>query len=128
MTVASTAALATRLTAQGARWNCRITTRGRRTGKPHTVTIWFLVDGSRLWLGTMNAKRDWVKNVAKNPDVELEIGDLRVRGRARTTPPSEVPADVQRAFLRKYWIAWIASWFGVGPDRQLLVDELEVIA
>lgn len=127
MTVAASAALAARLAALNSRWNCRITTRGRRTGKRHTVTIWFLADGSRLWLATLSAERDWVKNVAKNPDVELAIGDLRVRGRVRTVDASEQPPPVQRAFLRKYWIAWIGSWFGMKPERQFRVDDLEVI-
>jgi deazaflavin-dependent oxidoreductase (nitroreductase family) len=117
--------IAARLAALNGRWTCRITTRGRRTGKPHTVTIWFLADGERLYLGTMNAKRDWVRNVAKNPEVEFAIGDLTVHGRAHAiTDPSREPPHVQAAFLRKYWIARVSSWLGLGPDRMFRVDDL----
>jgi len=69
---------------------CRITTRGRKTGRPHTVTIWFTVDdGGRVNLGTLRMGRDWPKNVAANPAVQLQIGDLRLDGEARlvTTRP-----------------------------------------
>jgi len=47
--VAAMADLAARLAAIKDRGTLRITTRGRRTGKPHTVTIWFVVDGV-LWV------------------------------------------------------------------------------
>ena len=118
--------LAARLAAENGRWNCRITTRGRRTGKPHSVTIWFLVDGPRLYLGTMNAKRDWVRNVLKNPLAEFEIGPVRVRGRVvPVTDPATEPPHMESAFLRKYWVARIVSWFGVKPERNFRVDDLE---
>jgi hypothetical protein len=44
--------LSARLAAVEGSSTCRITTRGRRSGKPHTVTIWFLVEGTTLYLGT----------------------------------------------------------------------------
>jgi hypothetical protein len=112
-----------RLKVANRRWHCRITTRGRRTGKPHSVTIWFLVDGPRLYLGTMNAKRDWVRNVAKNPEAEFEIGDLRLRGRVvPITDPAAEPPHIQENFYRKYFVARIGSWFGVRPERMFRVD------
>ena len=36
---------------------------GRKTGKPHEVTIWFVLDGDRLYIGTANVNRQWVRNV-----------------------------------------------------------------
>jgi len=128
MTATAAPDLAARLAALNSRWNCRITTRGRKTGKPHTVTIWFLADGVRLFLGTLSANRDWVKNVTKNPEADFEIGDLRVRGRVHTIDAAAQPPHVTAAFFRKYWIAWIGSWFGFGPERHFRVDDLEVIA
>src|SRR3989442_827850 len=74
---------AARLGALRDRGALRITTRGGRTGKPHTVPIWFVADGAALYLATLNAKRDWVRNVRKTPEVTLDVGELRVRGRAR---------------------------------------------
>ena len=70
---AAMADLPARLAAIKDRGTLRITTRGRRTGKPHTVTIWFVVDGATLYLATLNAKRDWVRNLRKTPDAALEV-------------------------------------------------------
>ena len=33
-------------------------------------------------------------------------------------------AHVRDLLARKYWMAWIASWFGRGPERTFRVDEL----
>ena len=128
-TMASPADLAARLAAARDRATSRITTRGRRTGKPHTVTIWFVVEGTTLYLGTLNARRDWVRNAQKNPGVELDIGGLRVRGRLTTAGDAAgVAPDVGEMFVRKYWLAWIGSWFGMRPDRLFRVDGIEPVA
>ena len=125
---ASSVDLAARLAAVKDRSTLRITTRGRQTGKPHTVTIWFLVDGTTVHLGTMNARRDWVRNARRNPDVELDIGGLRLRGRLATVAVPDGDAHSAAPFLRKYWLARIASWFGVRPDAVFRVDGLAPVA
>ena len=116
--------LAERLAAVKDRSTCRITTRGRRTGRPHTRTIWFVVEDTVLYLATLNARRDWVRNAQKNPDVELDLGSLRVRGRLTTITEPALEAHVRDLLGHKYWMAWIASWFGTGPERTFRVDEL----
>ena len=37
----------------------RLTHYGRKTGKSYEVTIWFVLDDDRLYIGTANAKRQW---------------------------------------------------------------------
>jgi len=117
--------VSTRLAAVKDRGTCRITTRGRKSGKPHTVTIWFVAEGPTVYLGTLNAKRDWVRNIARYPAVELDMGDLRVRGRATAVTDPAVDAHVRDLLASKYWMAWIGSWFGKGPERTFRVDGLE---
>ncbi len=124
--VADMADLAGRLAAVRDRSTLRITTRGRRTGKPHTVPIWFAVDGTALYLGTLNAKRDWVRNLKKTPEVTLDAGDVRLRGRASLVTDQALETHIQGLLARKYWMAWIGSWFGIAPDATLRVDQLEV--
>jgi general stress protein 26 len=103
----------------------RITTRGRRTGKPHSRPIWFVVDGLTIYLGTLNAQRDWVRNAQKNPDVLLDFGSLRVRGQLATVTDPALEARIRELIAGKYWVAWIGSWFGARPDRTFRVDALE---
>ena len=38
----------------------RLTHFGRKTGKPHEVTIWFVLDGDKIYIGTANVNRQWV--------------------------------------------------------------------
>jgi deazaflavin-dependent oxidoreductase (nitroreductase family) len=54
----------------------KISTIGRRTGRRHGVTTWFAVDtDGRIFIATQDTGRDWVRNVAKNPSVEVTIGE-----------------------------------------------------
>jgi deazaflavin-dependent oxidoreductase (nitroreductase family) len=106
-----------RLESLKGRSTCRITTRGRRTGRPHTVTIWFVVgDNGRIHLGTLKMGRDWPKNVLANPDVVLEIGDLRLSGRAEQVSEGSERARIDSLIAAKYWVAWIGSWLGLKPQ------------
>jgi hypothetical protein len=118
--------LLTRLGAVADRGTLRITTRGRRTGKPHTVTIWFVVDGETIFLGTLDADRDWVRNLQKGPDVVLEVNGLRLRGQATTISDAALEGRVRDLLAQKYWMAWIGSWLGMGPARTFRVDHVEV--
>jgi len=126
MTISAPADLLTRLGAVADRGTLRITTRGRKTGRPHTVTIWFVVDGRTIFLGTLDARRDWVRNVQKSPDVTLEVDGLRLRGRATAIADAALEARVRDLLAQKYWMAWIGSWFGMGPARTFRVDGVEV--
>ncbi len=65
----------------------RLTHYGRKTGKPHEVTIWFVLDGDRLYIGTANVNRQWVQNVQKTPQVKLSIADENVECTARFLIP-----------------------------------------
>ena len=118
--------LLTRLGAVADRGTLRITTRGRKTGRPHTVTIWFVVDGRTILLGTLDARRDWVRNLEKSPDVTLELEGLRLRGRATAIADAELERRIRDLLAQKYWMAWIGSWFGMGPAKTFRVDGVEV--
>ncbi len=71
--------------------HCYLTTAGRRTGRPHTVEIWFAMRGPTLYLLSGGGERsDWVRNLAATPGVEVRIGDERLTGVARiVTDPDE---------------------------------------
>lgn len=53
---------------------CYLTTRGRVTGKPHEIEIWFVVHEGVLYIMSGNMeKSDWVKNLLKEPNVSIRI-------------------------------------------------------
>jgi len=63
---------------------CYLTTVGRRSGRPHTIEIWFALRRSTLYLLSGGGRQsDWVRNLVSTPEVEVRIGDRRFTGRAR---------------------------------------------
>lgn len=105
----------------------RLVTRGRRTGKPREVTIWFVSDDGAIGLGTLDAKRNWVRNARSAGEVELVFAAGRLRGRFADVTDAATHERIRRAMAQKYWPARIASWFGIGQRATFRVDALEVV-
>lgn len=105
----------------------RMTAPGRKSGKPRSVTIWFVREGDAIALGTRDNTRGWVKNALAAETVELEVGSLRVRGRIHVVADPVVHRRLRKAFARKYLPLRILSLVGVGQRTTFLVDDLEVL-
>jgi len=82
----------------------RLTHHGRKTGKPHEVTIWFVLDSDRLYIGTANVNRHWVRNVQKTPNIRLSIGGENFKGTARFLTDRTEHERTMAAIRRKYWM------------------------
>ena len=76
---------------------CYLTTRGRVTGEPHEIEIWFALDGTTLYmLAGAGTRSDWVRNLEQQPRVTV-----RVRGAAHdATGRVVVDADEDRRARR----------------------------
>jgi deazaflavin-dependent oxidoreductase (nitroreductase family) len=94
----------------------RLTHYGRKTGLPHQVTIWFLVDGTTVYLVTMDMKRHWTRNVQARPEVQLEIGQEKFAGEVQLVSMAAEIARVIELMKKKYWMSRIYLWFGGRPD------------
>ncbi|MBZ5569668.1 MAG: nitroreductase family deazaflavin-dependent oxidoreductase [Acidobacteriia bacterium] len=97
-------ALADRLQKIAGRQTLRLTHYGRKTGQPYQVTIWFIVDGEKIWLATANRNRNWVKNVQKTPLVILKVGSETFEGKARFLSDPAERGRVLAMVRRKYWM------------------------
>ena len=54
---------------------CYLTTRGRVTGDPHEIEIWFAARDSTIYmLSGGGSSADWVKNILANPEVRVRVG------------------------------------------------------
>jgi deazaflavin-dependent oxidoreductase (nitroreductase family) len=82
----------------------RLTHYGRKTGKPHQVTIWFVLDGDRLYIGTANVNRQWVRNVQKTPRIRLSVAGESFDGTARFLTDRAEHERAMAAIRRKYWM------------------------
>ena len=77
---------------------------GRRSGKPHEVKIWFVVDGDKVFIGTADVRHQWVKNVQRNPRIKLSVGGEKFEAEARFLgDPAERDLALS-AIGRKYWM------------------------
>ncbi len=59
-----------------------LTTRGRRTGRPHMVELWFAVGDGKVYLSHEGEETDWMKNIKQNPEVSFKIGGKNFAGKA----------------------------------------------
>lgn len=101
--------LAARLAAVAGRSTCRLTHHGRRSGTPYAVTIWFAVDGERVYLSTMNRDRQWTRNVLVRPEVALEVGGERFAGRVTPLATADERRRAYDLLAGKYWIMWLVD-------------------
>ena len=92
----------------------QLTALGRKSGKPHTVKIWFAarVKGKCTSLPPVATDAQWVKNSTKNPQVSLQIADTSFKGTAVWREDDQVRTEVIPLFLRKYFLAKVFKWIG----------------
>jgi len=83
---------------------CYLRTRGRRTGQPHEIEIWFAADRGTLYLLSGGGDRaDWVRNVRAEPAVTARVGDTTRRGRGRVVEAgTEEDERARRLVFDKY--------------------------
>lgn len=96
---------------------CYITTTGRVTGNPHTVEIWFGIDGGTLYVlagGRYDA--DFVKNLRKEPSVAVRIGRRRFGATARVVESASEDALARRLLREKYAPRYSGDLDGWGRD------------
>ena len=69
----------------------------------------------------MNLKRDWARNVRKGPKVELDIDGTVFKGHAKQIADAKQLERVKTLLAKKYWAAWLGSWFGMEPEGAFTV-------
>ena len=71
---------------------CYLSTRGRVSGRPHEIEIWFALDTASpttlfLMAGGGDGS-DWVRNLRVEPAVTVRVGDTTYAARARVVDPA----------------------------------------
>src|SRR5947207_354101 len=66
-----------------------LTTKGRVSGTPHRIEIWFALSGATAYLLSGGGERsDWVRNLRADPSVRVRIGDRDLTATARVVDPA----------------------------------------
>ena len=80
-----------------------LTTRGRKSGNPHTVELWFAIAGKEIYLSHEGAYTDWMKNILKDNRVEFKIGKIQFKGTARVDESGKAFELGKHALYLKYY-------------------------
>ena len=82
---------------------CYLTTTGRVTGNPREIEIWFGMNGDTLYiLSGGGHKSDWVKNLTKDPNVAVRIGQSRFTATGRLVQSAEEESSARTLLADKY--------------------------
>jgi deazaflavin-dependent oxidoreductase (nitroreductase family) len=81
---------------------CYVTTKGRRTGRPHTIEIWFSARAATLYILSGEASADWVLNIQQDPAVVVKVGEHAYRGKGRIVTDDDEAAFAREAVPIKY--------------------------
>ena len=102
----------------------RVTTTGRRTGRRHTVPLWFVARGPAgpLYLWHCRGRTDWVANVRAGGPLAIDFGAGPVTARA-TRVEGDEHTWARRIFHRKYLGARLFQF--LGWSRRAIVFRVE---
>ncbi len=82
---------------------CYLTTKGRKTGNPHEIEIWFGVDGNSIYLLSGGGdKSHWVKNLLADPNVSVRIAKQTFTGLARVVDDEKEELMARHMLAGKY--------------------------
>jgi F420H(2)-dependent quinone reductase len=102
-----------------------LTTRGRLTGRPHTVPLLYLRDGDRFLVIASYGGRDhhpeWYLNLLADPSVSVRVADRKLALTARTASSAE---------REEWWPKVVASYgdyavYQTRTDREIPIVTLE---
>jgi deazaflavin-dependent oxidoreductase (nitroreductase family) len=93
-----------------------LTTIGRRSGKAHTIEIWFGRHDDRLYVLSGGGDRaDWVQNLRRMPQVRFRIGTQTASATARVLRAGTKEDGLARELLDGKYQGWregkrLSSW------------------
>jgi deazaflavin-dependent oxidoreductase (nitroreductase family) len=94
---------------------CYLTTRGRATGRPHEIEIWFALDGATLFLMSGGGDgSDWVRNLIADAAVRVRLREVTFDATARVLEAGTADDErARRLVFEKYQPRYdgsLASW------------------
>jgi deazaflavin-dependent oxidoreductase (nitroreductase family) len=82
---------------------CYLTTRGRVTGRPHEIEIWFAQYGNTLYLlAGAGEQSDWVRNFRSTPAVAVRLRDTTYHASARVVTDADEDRRARTLVFEKY--------------------------
>ena len=92
----------------------QITVTGRKTKKKFSTPVWFVLDGDNKRVTIVPVKgadSNWFKNLAKDPSIELALGDSTISSKASLVRDSNQTKQVIEKLKAKYKLEWSESYY-----------------
>jgi hypothetical protein len=86
--------------------NCYLTTTGRRTGRPHTIEIWFATAAKPPTLAMLagtGERSDGARGLQRYPEVTVRIGALIFQGQGRVVDDPAEERLARQVVVKKYY-------------------------
>jgi deazaflavin-dependent oxidoreductase (nitroreductase family) len=82
---------------------CYLTTKGRKTGKPHEIEIWFGIHENSLYLLSGGGEEaDWVKNLLADSNVTVRLKKQTFNAIARVVKDKDEERKARYLLAEKY--------------------------
>ena len=108
---------------------CYLTTRGRRTGNPHTVEIWFGLEGTTLYILAGNGdKADFVRNLRNEPEVQVRLDGVTYAATAHVVTDAAEDAMARQLLVSKYQPGYGSDLTGWGQTALPVAVDLALEA
>ncbi|MBI4489728.1 MAG: nitroreductase family deazaflavin-dependent oxidoreductase [Deltaproteobacteria bacterium] len=90
-----------------------LTTRGRKSGKPRTVELSYVVRGDEiLCLAGQGGEVQWCLNLISDPNVSVRVGTTQLRAKAvPVLEPEKLLREILKLFREKYGASYVRTWY-----------------
>jgi hypothetical protein len=94
-----------------------LVTSGRRTGRPHAVTVWSAYEDGGLWLRA-DRDADWYRNLLTEPHCLVRVNGVEaaaeyepIAGQGPIADDDAVLRHVIGLWRAKYGNEWVGDWY-----------------
>jgi deazaflavin-dependent oxidoreductase (nitroreductase family) len=101
-----------------------LTTRGRKSGLPREIEIWFTYRDGRFYVIAEYPTSKWLRNLQAHPDAQVRVGETNIAVRARPVSPETEP-ELHRAIadLSRQKYGWgegtVVQLAAINENKQL---------
>jgi deazaflavin-dependent oxidoreductase (nitroreductase family) len=90
----------------------KITVTGRKSGRPISIPVWFVVEGKILYLvPVQGSDTQWYKNVLQNPIMGIEAGGAKDERKATPVTDAKQVSAIVEKFREKYGAGDVKKYY-----------------
>jgi deazaflavin-dependent oxidoreductase (nitroreductase family) len=89
-----------------------ITVKGRKSGRPITNTVWFVLEGETLYLlPVKGSESQWFKNLLQHPSIKISAGGVAVEFNATAITDPKIVSSVVEKFREKHGPGQVKKYY-----------------